>query len=560
MEIIKAFNTNALHTEIVIKGTYDKPLFRASDIGLVLEMSNIRATINDFNETEKVVNSIDTLGGQQSVTFLTAKGLYKVLFKSRKPIAEKFQNWVCDIIEEIRLTGKYNLEKQLENAKNEIVKIEETNKNEINKKVSKEREQFLLREFGANGSIVYIIKVKSLENGQYIVKIGESRRGIQGRYSEHKSNYEEVLLLDCFSVKRCKDFENFIFSHEHIKFNRVTDLPGHENERELFLIGKSLSYKTLLHVINGNIKQFNDYDLEKLQAENELLKSLIASDAQSPPVDGVQSQPRPVNTRTENLIIQELLDGQKEMMKIIQNLEKSNKEILDKLNSSQTKTTTNFNQPLVTLGPKLQQINPENMTLNKVYESVAECLKEYNFKIKRPSIIKAINENTIYCGFRWAFVDRDKDSNIVAHMENTKVTRVQNVGYIAKLNKEKTEIMNVYLDRKTACSCNDYKSITALDNHVKNETLANGNYYVLFHKCTDELQNNFIEKNGEPLLYKDGIGQFSAQNEIIKEFSCKYDAIKNLKMSDKTLAKALDKNILYNNYYFKSIGSKLEML
>ena len=33
-----------------------------------------------------------------------------------------------------------------------------------------------------------------------------------------------------------------------------------------------------------------------------------------------------------------------------------NKEILSRLNSLQTKTTTNFNQPLVTLGPRLQKI------------------------------------------------------------------------------------------------------------------------------------------------------------------------------------------------------------
>ena len=79
MEIIKVFNSNNLHTEIVIKGT-------------VLEMSNIRTSINDFNDSEKVVHTMDTLGGSQQVTFLTEKGLYKVLFKSRKPIAEKFQN------------------------------------------------------------------------------------------------------------------------------------------------------------------------------------------------------------------------------------------------------------------------------------------------------------------------------------------------------------------------------------------------------------------------------------------------------------------------------------
>ena len=55
-------------------------------------MTNIRATIQQFDDSEKVVNSIDTLGGSQQVTFLTEKGLYKVLFKSRKPIAENFKN------------------------------------------------------------------------------------------------------------------------------------------------------------------------------------------------------------------------------------------------------------------------------------------------------------------------------------------------------------------------------------------------------------------------------------------------------------------------------------
>jgi len=42
MDIVKAFNSNDLHTEIIIKGTVNDPLFRASDIGVVLELSNIR--------------------------------------------------------------------------------------------------------------------------------------------------------------------------------------------------------------------------------------------------------------------------------------------------------------------------------------------------------------------------------------------------------------------------------------------------------------------------------------------------------------------------------------
>ena len=130
MDIVKAFNSNDLHTEIVIKGTQYDPLFRASDIGIVLDISTIRSVIRDFNETEKVVHSMHTLGGLQDVTFLTEKGLYKVLFKSRKPIAEKFQNWVCEVIKELRLKGTYDLKQQLQQAKEEILQVEEKGKKE----------------------------------------------------------------------------------------------------------------------------------------------------------------------------------------------------------------------------------------------------------------------------------------------------------------------------------------------------------------------------------------------------------------------------------------------
>ena len=118
MEVVKAFNYNKLHTEIVIKGTHEEPLFRASDIGEILQMTNIRASIVDFDNTEKDVKVIDTPGGAQSVTFLTEKGLYKILFRSRKPIAEQFQNWICEVVKELRLKGSYELKKQLEENKN----------------------------------------------------------------------------------------------------------------------------------------------------------------------------------------------------------------------------------------------------------------------------------------------------------------------------------------------------------------------------------------------------------------------------------------------------------
>ena len=487
-------------------------------------------------------------GHNKETIMLTIKTFKLFCIKAETKKAKEIHEYFVKLEEILQQTiqeESNELKLQLEQAKNEIVQIEETNKKELDDKVLREREKMLLREYGNIGSIFYIIKVKTNNDGTYVIKIGESRRGIQSRYNEHKSNYEETLLLDCFLVDKSKDFEKFILSHESVKFNKVTELPNHEKENELLLIGKNLTYKMLLHLVNTNIKTFNN-NVEYLRVENETLKQIIASSNQ------IQEQ------YNSNDIVQELLNTQKEMMKIIQNLEKSNKEILEKMNSMQTKTATGFEQPLVTLGPRLQKINPENLNLIKIYESVAECIKESNFIMKRPSIDKAVKENTIYQGYRWMYVERNKDPNIIDNIIPTKVTKIQNLGYVAKLSSEKNEILNIYLDRKTAAASNGYESSSALDNPVKNGTLTKGNYYILFDKCQTEFKQTFIEKYGEPLLYKDGIGQFNSNGILVKEFICKYDCIKQLQMSDKTLTKALDKNIPYNGHYFKTIGSKLK--
>ena len=111
----------------------------------------------------------------------------------------------------------------------------------------------------------------------------------------------------------------------------------------------------------------------------------------------------------------------------------------EKLNSLQNKNTTNFNEPLKTLGPILQQINPETLKLVKVFDSISECIKS-NSKLKRSSITKAIKENTVYQGFRWCLVDWELDANILLNIQPTKITKIQNTGYIAKLNNLLSEV------------------------------------------------------------------------------------------------------------------------
>jgi hypothetical protein len=87
-------------------------------------------------------------------------------------------------------------------------------------------------------------------------------------------------------------------------------------------------------------------------------------------------------------------------------------------------------------------------------------------------------------------------------------------------------------------------------------------FIILYDDLSDNLKTNFLSKHNieEILLYKNGIGQYNSQDKLIQEFICKYDCIKKLHMSDKTLTKALEKNIAYNNNFFKYLGSKLQII
>jgi hypothetical protein len=484
-----------------------------------------------------------TKGGHNKETFmLNVETFKKLCLKAETKKADEIHDYFIkleNIMFEITKEECDILKQQLQQI--EHIKNKETEEKLIIQKVL-EKEKYLLKHFSNIGNMIYIIKVKSYENGSYIIKIGESRRGIQNRYSEHKSNYEECLLLDCFEVDKSKDFETFLHHHSLIYPSKITDLLDHAKENELFLIGKELSYQQLIKIINDNIDNYN-YKVRELLLEIENLK--------------LKNSGQHINN--DNDMIKELVITNKMLSNKVSSLENSIQQILDKLNEKETKVVTGFNQQIPHLGPRLQKINPESLQLVKVYESVTEAMNE-DKNIKRPSIVKAIEENTIYCGFRWLLVERNLVPTIIHNIEPTKQTKVQNLGYIAKLNVDKSEILNVYLDRKTTATLNGYQSSSALDNPVKNNTLTNGHYYTLYDTCEKELIQKFEEQNGSPLLYKNGIGQYDLQHNLIREFSCKYDCIRELKISDKTLAKALQNNVPYNNHYYKELGSKLKHL
>lgn len=106
MDEIKILHKSTfLGKEIDVWGTFENPLFRASDVANWLHNTNVSNMVKKVDEDE--VTKFN-LGSRQGETlFLTENGLYEILMLSRKKDAKQFKKGVKKILHEIRAKGGY---------------------------------------------------------------------------------------------------------------------------------------------------------------------------------------------------------------------------------------------------------------------------------------------------------------------------------------------------------------------------------------------------------------------------------------------------------------------
>ena len=83
-------------------GTQDKPEWVAQDVCDVVGIENASQALTNFDEDEKGIHITYTLGGKQRYLTVYEAGLYRLIFKSRKPDAKRFQKWVFSQGERIK--------------------------------------------------------------------------------------------------------------------------------------------------------------------------------------------------------------------------------------------------------------------------------------------------------------------------------------------------------------------------------------------------------------------------------------------------------------------------
>lgn len=178
----------------------NQPYICLADICKILELeqvSRVKARLKQDGVTISKV--IDNLGRTQEATFINENNLYKVIFQSRKPEAEKFTDWVTsEVLPAIRKTGMYVTEDLLENPDLAIkafqqLKEEREKRKLLESKVEEQKPKVLFADSAESsetsiliGDLAKLIKQNGhdigqnrlfewLRNNGYLIKGGERK-------------------------------------------------------------------------------------------------------------------------------------------------------------------------------------------------------------------------------------------------------------------------------------------------------------------------------------------------------------------------------------------------
>ncbi len=85
-----------------------EPWFVGKDICKVLDISKHHQALESLDGDERGTSIVGTPSGDQTMIVVSEAGVYRLVFRSRKPEAERFKRWLAhDVLPAIRRTGRY---------------------------------------------------------------------------------------------------------------------------------------------------------------------------------------------------------------------------------------------------------------------------------------------------------------------------------------------------------------------------------------------------------------------------------------------------------------------
>jgi prophage antirepressor-like protein/DNA-binding transcriptional MerR regulator len=545
MDILKAFSLFDEEHEINIQGTPENPLFQANQIGKLLGISNIHVSIKDYEPNYKCLYFSKTPdGGAQETTFLTELGLYRLLGRSRKPIAEKFQNWIIEVIKELRINGIYQLKKDSEIERHlfkQQILINTSN---------------TLKEAYDNKNVVYVCKMKDDDEhpDRFVIKIG-STQNIKERMGNISRDYNiiEPLLLDVIPCDSHTKLENLVHKHETIqiyKYENIIKRNGNIS-RETYLVNDEL-YKDVIKIIKDMRKSISIpnidkvIELEKIKLENNTIK--------------LRQEELDIKKKELELRMKEL---EYEMYKKDKSENPENEDQIgsdtepdDESESNQQNTLSYVKERRNSMKiPKVCQYELTDLkTPINIYDSPLDVERKYDY-ISQGGLKKSSQKNVIYKGYRWLYIKRDENPpmeippTVVSKFKSTEVR------FIAMIDIKRTKILEVFATQKDAVEARNMKC-NGFTRAIQNQSISSGHYWNYFDECPKEWQEEYLKTNKLPEKHIYPTGKIIQKidpisKNVLETLNSRRDVVRKYQMSYNNLASLVNTDKIYNGFLWK---------
>lgn len=539
MDILKCFVLDNTEYTVNVHWKDGQPLFRAAEIGQVLGLKKVRNSIADFDSDEKEAHTVCTPGGRQETLFLTEAGTYHLIMLSRKPIARPFQKWVTHVLVAIREQGKYELSL-------ELAKAGDDQKAAIQHALQQQAEHYKAHEgrvlhdslIQANHGkcVVYIGRIKSMMDGKYLIKVG-STDNIKQRAAQLTQDFGNIAFFKVVDVGLgYRMLEAYVHTHRSVAGMKFRgDVHESKRSHEVYLADEE-GIRVLTNLVTANVERFRVVSAAEAAAEIEKVRLER---------DRVQLQLALVQQRTGEV---------EDAAAATSTHEVEPPEIDPTILHADARRFTHAK------GDKVQRYSADGRNLLETYASAIVALRDANVDASSRLMIKqAAEKKTLYQGYRWAFLPRDRPDDEVQDIGETVADTTDiRKGFVAMLNLDRDKIMEVFADQKAASKARHLSSGASLSHAIHRETQCSGHYWRMWSDCGEALRAEYMSRSDLPDKRVKSNAQeieklHPVTGQVLKRYASVADVLKDHAFARASLRSACDLGYIAKGYKWRMV-------
>jgi len=418
---------------------------------------------------------------------------------------------VCDYYLKMEKIFMKYLREQMVKQKIEFANQKEHIK-ELEQNTEHERHNALKQSF-KNKDVLYLTKLKNYDEHRFILKLGWSDN-IDDRNRALSNNFGDSIFLNIFEVRNNITFESFLKRRPEIQRLRFEEEIQDVRSSETYLVTDD-DYKMIIKIIKKNIGYYQGFnpseyiEMKRLENEQKFL-DLIANNSNN------QSMIELLSKLQTNF--NENIQDQSNQIK------EDEEEIVSKLDQNNVPRNNTRNR-------KVQQYDKDSFELIKTYDGIMDVIR-CNPLMSKYGIKAAANNNTIYHGYRWFFIEPSAEQIKYEIPQTVEIHHSSIPQFIAMLNKEKTQINNVFPSQAEAAKITGINRKQTINEAIKKDKLVHNHFFCFYEDCSEDLKNEYLSRAKLPnvalskgtrvhqidINTRKVIKTFESISEVLKEF------------------------------------------